>query len=147
MNVQFSIEDIRLLNLQYSVVREEALSDEIEGKAPEKERISIPVELTCSSDYQAEKSLLKVTVAISIKDPNPGYRLSAEIGGIFHLHADPEEDLLNRLRLVSCPAILFPYLREAVSEVSRRGGFEPFYLPPANFIKMYESAEEKAGTK
>jgi preprotein translocase subunit SecB len=147
MDVRFSIKDIRLLNLQYSIANEQEPPSESEGGLPGEEQIKIPVDFTCSSNYQNEKRLLRVTLAISIKDPQPGYRLTAEIGGIFRLQADPEKDVLDRLSHVSCPAILFPYLREVVSEVSKRGGFDPLYLPPTNFIRMYETAAKEKGKK
>ena len=42
-----------------------------------------------------------------------------------------------------CPSVLFPYAREAVSEVSVRGGFPPLYLAPVNFDAFY--AEKQKG--
>jgi preprotein translocase subunit SecB len=36
-----------------------------------------------------------------------------------------------------CPNILFPYAREAVSDLVVRGGFPPLYIAPVNFDALY----------
>ena len=38
---------------------------------------------------------------------------------------------------VMCPNILFPYLREVVSDMSVRAGFAPTLLTPVNFESLY----------
>jgi len=38
---------------------------------------------------------------------------------------------------VVCPNILYPYLREVVSDISVRGGFAPVLLNPINFEAIY----------
>jgi len=36
-----------------------------------------------------------------------------------------------------CPESLFPYAREAISELISKGGFPPLYLAPVNFNALY----------
>ncbi len=36
-----------------------------------------------------------------------------------------------------CMSVLFPYLREVVSDLSTRGGFPPLILSPVNFDALY----------
>jgi preprotein translocase subunit SecB len=38
---------------------------------------------------------------------------------------------------VGCPNILYPYLREVVSDCATRGGFMPVVLAPMNFEALY----------
>src|SRR5262245_50914819 len=43
------------------------------------------------------------------------------------------------------PNILFPYIRQTVSDVVMKGGFPPFLLPHVNFDSLYErSLQEQA---
>jgi len=43
------------------------------------------------------------------------------------------------------PNILFPYIRQTVSDVVMKGGFPPFLLPHVNFDALYErSMQEQA---
>jgi preprotein translocase subunit SecB len=41
-----------------------------------------------------------------------------------------------------CPNILFPYLREVVSDVSVRGGFAPVLMNPINFDVLYQQQQQ-----
>ncbi len=36
-----------------------------------------------------------------------------------------------------CPNVLFPYAREAVSDLVSKGGFPPMLLAPVNFDALY----------
>jgi preprotein translocase subunit SecB len=36
-----------------------------------------------------------------------------------------------------CPNVLFPYVRQAVSDLVQNGGFPPFLLQPINFDALY----------
>ena len=56
--------------------------------------------------------------------------------GIFQMRNVPPADL-NPLLGVACPTILFPYLREAISDLVIRGGFPPVLLAPVSFEALY----------
>lgn len=56
--------------------------------------------------------------------------------GIFSLKNVPEADL-EPLLAVACPTILYPYAREAVSDLVTRGGFPPVLLQPVSFEALY----------
>ena len=69
---------------------------------------------------------------------------------IFHIRNVPEADL-EPLLAVACPNILFPYVRETVSDVINRAGFPPVYLSPVNFEAIYlqrlQQAQEQVAPK
>ena len=56
--------------------------------------------------------------------------------GIFSLRNVPPEQL-DALLGIACPQILFPYLREAISDQVVRGGFPPVLLAPVSFEALY----------
>src|SRR5919109_3731386 len=56
--------------------------------------------------------------------------------GIFQLRNVPADDLRPLLG-IACPTILFPYLREAISDLVIRGGFPPVLLAPVSFEALY----------
>jgi preprotein translocase subunit SecB len=45
---------------------------------------------------------------------------------------------------VVCPNILFPYIREVVTDVSVRAGFAPVLLNPINFDALYQQQKAQA---
>ncbi|HFB65201.1 MAG TPA: protein-export chaperone SecB, partial [Aeromonadales bacterium] len=42
-----------------------------------------------------------------------------------------------------CPTILFPYVRETVSNLVSRGGFPSLLLAPVNFDQLFLSQMQK----
>ena len=57
----------------------------------------------------------------------------AGIFGLMGLEAQAVDVLLG----TQCPNILFPYVRQLVSDLVQAGGFPPFYLQPINFEALY----------
>jgi preprotein translocase subunit SecB len=56
--------------------------------------------------------------------------------GIFQMRNVPPDDLRPLLG-IACPTILFPYLRETISDLVVRGGFPPVLLAPVSFEALY----------
>ena len=56
--------------------------------------------------------------------------------GIFQIRNLSKEDL-EVVMGVGCPNILYPYLREVVSDAATRAGFMPVVLAPMNFEALY----------
>jgi len=67
--------------------------------------------------------------------------------GIFSLRNVGEEEL-KPLLAIACPTILFPYLRETISDLVTRAGFPPVLLTPISFEQLYlqRLQEQEAGT-
>jgi preprotein translocase subunit SecB len=63
--------------------------------------------------------------------------------GIFSLRNVPPEQL-DALLGIACPQILFPYLREAISDHVVRGGFPPVLLAPVSFEALYMQRMQQA---
>jgi len=59
------------------------------------------------------------------------------MAGVFLLDSDPSDIELQKLSHINCPAILLPYLREFITDITRRGGLAPVYLPSVNFVEMH----------
>ena len=65
----------------------------------------------------------------------------AGIFGLMGLEAQAVDVLLG----TQCPNILFPYVRQTVSDLIQAGGFPPFLLQPINFEALYaESLRQRA---
>jgi len=64
------------------------------------------------------------------------FLVEAAQAGIFQIRNVPDSDL-EPLLATACPNILFPYVREVVSDVVARAGFPPVYLAPVNFDAIY----------
>lgn len=93
-----------------------------------------------SVDVGVYDVVLTVTVTAKIEDKT---MFLVEVGqaGVFLLNNIPQADV-DFLLNVPCPTILFPYAREAVSDLVGRAGFPPVVLSHVNFEMMY--AQKKA---
>lgn len=78
---------------------------------------------------------LSVTVTAKIGERTL-FLAEAVQGGIFALRNIPEAEL-GPLLGIACPTVLFPYLRETISDLITRGGFPPLLLSPISFEQLY----------
>jgi preprotein translocase subunit SecB len=64
------------------------------------------------------------------------YDLEIVYGGAFHIENAPPQ-ALEPMLFVNCPALLFPFLRRLVADLTREGGFPPLLLDPVDFGGLY----------
>jgi preprotein translocase subunit SecB len=57
--------------------------------------------------------------------------------GIFHFENVPA-DSLQAVVLIECPRLLFPFVRQIISDATRNGGFPPLLLDPIDFARLYQ---------
>ena len=78
-----------------------------------------------------------VTVTVTAKVGEKTLFLAeAAQAGIFSLRDISEADI-GPLLGIACPNILYPYVREAISDLVTRGGFPPVLLAPVSFEALY----------
>jgi preprotein translocase subunit SecB len=70
------------------------------------------------------------------------FLVEAAQAGIFQLRNVPQEKLEAVLNVI-CGNVLFPYLRETISNVVSRGGFPPFFMNHVSFEALYQQRLEE----
>ena len=68
------------------------------------------------------------------------FLIELDQAGIFQLRNIPAEQM-DLIQHIECPNMLFPYLREAVTDVTTRAGFLPVILTPINFAYLYQQKQ------
>ena len=86
--------------------------------------------------------VLTVTVTCRIADKT-AYLAEVQQAGVFGLANFPQEELQMVLGTY-CPHTLFPYARQAISDLILAGGFPPFLLQPINFEQLYRDPRRGA---
>lgn len=86
-----------------------------------------------------------VTVTVTAKAGDKTMFL-AEVAqaGLFSIVNVPAEEL-DPLLGIGCPTILYPYVREAMSDLVTRGGFPPVLLAPVSFEALYMQRQQQEG--
>lgn len=85
--------------------------------------------------------VINITITAKLKDKTV-FLVEAAYGGVFQIRNVPDAEIETVLG-VTCPNILFPYLREVVSETISRAGFPPVVLHPMNFEAIYQARKQK----
>jgi len=92
--------------------------------------------------------LFEVTLVVTVtaKSGNKTlFLVEASQAGVFQIRNVTEADLPPVLGIV-CPNVLFPYAREAVSDLITRAGFPAVLLAPVNFEAIYQQRAAAAAT-
>ena len=79
---------------------------------------------------------LSITATVKIGE-RTAFLAEVQQAGIFGI-VGLTSDELESVTSAYCPAILYPYAREMVSDLVIRGGFPPFVLSPVNFEALFE---------
>ena len=79
---------------------------------------------------------LSVTATVSHEDKTI-YLVEVQQAGIF-LMADFPGEIRGRMVATVCPNILFPFVRETISDLVTRAGFPQLLLAPVNFDALYQ---------
>ncbi len=133
-----SIEEIKLLDCRYSmkdIAKEDNSSND--------EVSPVSMDIVCGNNFIKDDLRLIITLEVICDSPKLPFRFNVKYGASYILSQDPEEDELDRFVNVICPFQIMPYIREFVSELTRRAGNEPLFIPPMNFIAMDKARKKK----
>ena len=106
--------------------------------------IQLGVEATHVAEGIYEVAVM-ATVQTKIEEKTV-FLVEAKQAGIFEIRGVPDEQL-NTVIGVSCPQILYPYLRGNVADVISRAGFPPVHMAEINFQLLYEQQQANAAAQ
>ena len=95
---------------------------------------------------QFADGLFDVTVSVTVTarvGEKTVFLVEAAQAGIFSVNGIPQADL-EPLLAIACPTILYPYAREAISDLVTRAGFPAVVLQPVSFEQMYMERKQQA---
>jgi preprotein translocase subunit SecB len=133
----FSIEKVYVKDLSLEIPNAPAVF--LEREAP-----SVDIQLhhnSTSVEDGVYQTVLTVTVTAKARDKTM-FLVEVAQAGIFALRNIPQPDM-EAVLAIACPNILFPYAREAVSDIVVRAGFPPVVLAPVNFEAIYQAQREQ----
>ncbi|SFU50842.1 protein-export chaperone SecB [Nitrosospira multiformis] len=134
----FSIEKVYVRDLSVEIPNAPRIY--LERETPE-----VNIQLHSKSERIDEtlyEVVLTTTVTAKVKDKTM-FLVEIQQGGVFQIRHVPEAEMELVLG-IACPNILFPYLREAVSDTVTRAGFHPVILNPVNFEALYYQRKQQA---
>ena len=113
-------------------------------------KISIPVKPELKLNINNKKSInseagkLVYELTGKIEDEKEkSFSVECSVIGFFSVDKEKSNMSLEDFANANAPAILFPYFRNAVADVTMRGGLKPVIIPPLNIASMVKKDEEK----
>src|SRR5712692_2340472 len=88
--------------------------------------------------------ILSVTVTAKLKD-KVVFLTEAKQAGLFRVNGVADTEL-NKVLEIACPNILLPFIREAINDLTQKGGFPQLLINPINFEALYQQ-KQAARTK
>lgn len=129
---EFSFEDFHLVDVGFHLN---------EGFDTSSEEIKVNQELTL--DHRQEDKFVRVWLGIDLGGEDAPFKLTVKGEGIFEFkEALKSKKDLDSIARINCAAIIFPFLREFIADLTRRTGFPPLLLPPINFVKLHREMDD-----
>lgn len=115
----------------------------------EKEQPDIQIQLNVSANEINDGVFFEVVVMVGVHakvQDKTLFLVEGHQAGIFEIRNLSKEEM-GPILGVSCPHILYPYLRAQVADAINRAGFPSIHLEEINFQVMYDEARsgEKVG--
>jgi preprotein translocase subunit SecB len=132
-NNNFQIHKIYVKDLSLQVPEGTAIFQQ--GWKPE-----LNLEVSNAAKALAEADTHEVVLTIKCNVTSNGktaFVAEVQQAGIFGIQGLSAEDLKHALGAF-CPNLLYPYAREAISDLVAKGGFPQLVLAPIDFNMMYE---------
>ncbi|MDR9433236.1 MAG: protein-export chaperone SecB [Spiribacter sp.] len=86
--------------------------------------------------------IVTVTVTATMEEKT-AYLCEVHQAGVFNV-VGFDETTTDQLLGAYCPGVLFPYAREAVTDLTAKAGFPPMTLSPVNFDALYARRRQQA---
>lgn len=135
MPLSLQLIDIRIPRINFQI--------NSEYKEEEKNKLSFRTDIGIRHDFIEKNNELFLFVRLRQLSGNVPYFFEVEGSGHFKFNITPDAKTLDAFVNINCPAIIFPYIRETVADITRRGGFPPLHVGPINFIELAKSNKKK----
>ena len=125
---KFSFENLRLIESHFK------LNTDFRPAKNEAAEISCQINIS----HRKEDKAINVTVSVASANKNQPFIFEVALVGAFKFSKLPPKRDLEKIVHVNCAAIIFPYVRETIADLTRRANIPPFHMAPINFVALYE---------
>ncbi|MDB5051394.1 MAG: protein translocase subunit secB [Fibrobacteres bacterium] len=87
-----------------------------------------------------EKKNCTVFLEVKVSDSNAPFSFLIKGEAQFKFENEIDDQVeLNKIVHVNLLAIIYPFIREPIAEITRKMGFTPLLLPPINFVEIFNN--------
>lgn len=95
-----------------------------------------------------DDNTVEVTLSVKIsamREKETFFILELEHGGLFSINVKPEE--IDPITLIECPRLLFPFVRQIITNVMTSAGLQPLRLESPDFVGMFRAEINRRAQK
>lgn len=140
-NQQFTIQRIYLKDASFESPRSPQVFTSGEMQPQVNVQLNTSNQLVAEGVYEV---VLSVTLTAKIEE-STAFLVEVKQAGLFNMVGFTEESLGGMLGAY-CPEMLFPYAREAISELITKGGFPQLLITPVNFNALYTEQMQQSAS-
>ena len=126
----FKIQNIILLEVNFKRINEVKFGDDLDNN------LNINIEVNLAGDI-----VNVVETANFVQKNNDGIEqviIMVKMIGIFQREGDAAISDMDKFGQINGAAIIFPFIREHISNLSLKACIPAIMLPPVNFVSLYE---------
>lgn len=112
-------------------------------KPPSSKPVDFELSIALGFNHFDKEKRLICLIGIKITGDDVPFKLSIKYEGFFSLNRRATKKEIVPYAKVNCNAILFPFVREVIADITRRAGYAPFILEPINFVEIAKQSEKK----
>jgi len=98
------------------------------------------IETGVNVDYSVNpknKKQVQVVVSIVSNNAKQPFTFKVDMVGNIEFNRILKKEEMDRITNINCAAIIFPFVRETIAELTRKAVTVPFILGPINFVEIY----------
>ena len=139
---QFAIQKIFIKDVSFESPNAPAVFTEGEWKPEINIQINTEAKVISEGIHEV---VLTITVTAKQKEKT-AFLVEVKQAGIFQMSGFADEQMGGMIGAY-CPETLFPYAREAISDLVTKGGFPQMLLSPVNFNALYMQHQQQQQQK
>lgn len=108
-----------------------------------KSGLNIEFENTASFSEDKKKLMFKLSASVNEKEADGSkstFNLKCQMIGFFSIIDGMQNMSLDEFSKVNAPALMIPYVREIIANITMRSGLKPIILKPINMVSINKEA-------
>ena len=113
------------------------------------EGLNVDISLNAFGKIDKLKKLLIFTLETAIfkNTENRPFNIFIKAIGFFSVKDEGDIQILEEFSKINAPALMFPFVRETIADLTLKSGYPPLLLPPINIVALIEKSRNKSKKK
>jgi preprotein translocase subunit SecB len=113
------------------------------------EGLDVDISLNANGNIDKSRNLLRFELETSVfkNTKNRPFSIFIKAIGFFSVKNKDDIPILEEFSKINAPAIIFPFVRETIADLTLKTGFPPLLLPPTNIRALIANRNNRKSNK